>query len=941
MAENIFGSLIRVVYEVLGAQKAKKEIVDTEVAINQTFDTMERKAKVPARLAAQMDMLSNSMKKVGFSSQQIEQVTQNFKNISPLAQLSAASVNRLQTSLVQAGATQPQISKLMGSLEVDSRLPVAVSSMSKLMGILQRAAIVAPIWMLVRNAMMSVFSLIQNQLKFIVDMEDAMARIQIVGKGTTEEFNNLKFSLIGLALEYGTSASEALNAAKIFAQQGKTVAETFVLTRVAMIGAQVLGQDVKTTTEDLTAAMNSFNIPASNATGIIDKLINVEKQFAVTSVDLSSGIKVVGATANQMGVSLSALAGDITAIIEVTRKTGSEAARGLQFMYSRLLTSAKPVIEQLTGIKFYLDANNKATSSLTGTLRSATDILDELALSWGNLTNQERLQVAESLGSKRQMTIVNALMDNYNHSIDARIVALTSAGSAEKAFNIIQETTSFKLKQLSSSWNALTAAMADTSAFKGVIDFLDKIIVGYATLIDAGKGYRILLSQQTAQQLSDVETRQSQIDSMEELINVRNKLMLGPQSKETTSRIELINKTLETTVKTFPELKVNLTTGTSSELKESISNIQDKLLREKVTLQFGVDFNAKIMGLQDRKKTLTKLLGGLPEQVFEVDKGLAKNREELLGIDKQIASVEIEQKEEVEKQYAFAKTLQILKTRYNDDAEDTTKEITKLTDKEIEQLNLEREMMNFTMLTNASLEEQIQKRIELTNLAEKSLSEHEMALELSKLETQLLDAKLKKRDEEVARLGSLALQYEKLDRNAADYYEKRRELELAAELSMKSPESLAASFAAGKPGTLEYDTIIKFWDSFSNEAQAAMEQTSWLFRSKIPGMPEIPLIKTGKSVPTAKNTADKAVELLNVIIEQKGFATAEDITNLLNNPEPTAIINTTNKAAEILNIIIEQRGFTTADDIANLVGPALLNNPDFVSAFTSKSRKII
>jgi hypothetical protein len=91
-------------------------------------------------------------------------------------------------------------------------------SMSDFSKALQRAAVVAPVWMLLRSAMMSVMNLVKSQIKFLFDMEDAMARIQIVGKGTAEQYDVLKQSLIGLSLAYGISSTEALKAAVIFAQ---------------------------------------------------------------------------------------------------------------------------------------------------------------------------------------------------------------------------------------------------------------------------------------------------------------------------------------------------------------------------------------------------------------------------------------------------------------------------------------------------------------------------------------------------------------------------------------------------------------------------------------------------------------------------------------------------------------------------------------------------
>lgn len=702
---------------------------------------------------------------------------------------------------------------------------------------LQRAAIVAPVWMALRSAMQGVIQLVQSQIKFLLDLEDAMARIQIVGQGTKEQFDNLKTSLVGLSVAYGISSSEALNAAKIFAQQGKTISETFVLTRTAMIGAQVLGQDVATTVEDMTAAMNAFNIPAQNATSIIEKFIAVEKAFAVTSKDLSEGVKVVGATANQVGVTLSALSGDITAVIEVTRKSGSEAARGLQFIYARLLTSAKPVIQQLTGIKFNLDANGEATDKLTGTLRSATDILDELASKWGTLTNEEKLNIATSVGSKRQLVVLNALMQNYTRSLDARVVALTSAGQSERALGILMETTRFKAQQTAAAMNALTLAVGDTGAWKGLLDSLTTAALFYTKLISFEKGYRIELAKESAAQFANIETRQTQISNIEELIKLRDKLASAGKSDENIKRLELINKAIAETVKNQPTLKLALESGNIENFTKTKKDIEDKLLREKITIQVGVDFLPKLAALDKRKGELEESLSEIAPVVKPIfgKKALA----EVLSLEEKRKKLLKEQREESEKQFILAKSQKISKEL--EDEEELAIVRGELTAKEKEELDIERQINNFKILGEHTTEEQLNKEIELVKASQNVYDAHQKTLKISQLENQVIDARLKKRDEEITRIGSLALQFEKASKS------EQKRITRAAELSLMEPERLASIFQ-GQEGFLgDKQIILDFWTSFSKEAQTAIEQSSTLFKELFIKLPKI-------SVPNAIST---------------------------------------------------------------------------------------
>ena len=898
MPDGMYNHLIKVDFKVNNAEGAKTEVTSTVDSINRAFDSLGKKATMPRQLESQLSAISGAMKELGFSEQQVAGVFNEFKSAGPAVKFTAEGLNTLKSALQKTGATQPQINSLMKSLSTKVNVPT--NKINDFQRALARAAIVAPVWMALRSAMMSVISLIKNQISFILEMEDAMARIQIVGKGTAEEYDNLKYSLLGLSLAYGVSASEAMKAAKVFAQQGKTVAETFTLTRAAMIGAQVLGKDVATVVEDLTAAMNAFNIPAQNATSIIDNLINVERQFAVTSADLSSGIKVTGATANQMGVTLAELAGDITAVIEVTRKSGSETARGLQFIYARLLTSGKPIIEQLTGIKFYLDEQGKSTSALTGTLRSATDVLDELASKWGNLTNEEKLNIAVATGSKRQITVMMALMQNYNHAIDARIAALTSAGEAEKALGILQDTVTYKTKQLGSAWNALTATIVDTGAWKGLLDNMAYSITFFAKLTNAVKGYRIEIAKEVGDELAVIETQQNQISSISELIKIRNKLLSAPTSDENTKRIEKLNEAITTITEGNPTVKLALESGNPEELRKAVDSISDMLLRKKIVTQVKVDFLPDLQALSDKRADLQRAL----EDIAPIARNLMgkKIAKDIQDVDKQSLEIQKKQTAEIQKQFKLAKDKGLAQEMIDED--ERVRLAGELTAAEKEDLEIQKQLSNYRYLSNATTEQQIQKEIELIKNATMLYDVHERNIKLSQLENKLLDERLQKKEDERKKMLSLAKQYEEGDAS------ERARITRVTELSKMAPETLARQY---EDDLYDKGIITDYWSTFSQEAQRAIEDT---------------IIKMS-DLPSLKSDYDLQLESLDRL-SQIGKTTGET----------KSLANIANYGAKEININVEAGGMPTAEEIVRIINEetfkALLADDEFQRMFAKK-----
>ena len=674
---------------------------------------------------------------------------------------------------------------------------------------MRRAVIVAPIWMLMRGAMMAVFNTIRDQVKFLIDLETAMTRIKIVGKGTVDEYKNLQNALVGLAYTYGTTGSEAAEAALIFAQQGRTVKETIELTRAAMLASKILGTDIKTAVDDMTAAIEGFQLGIGDATSVVDKWINVERQFAVTSKDLADATKVAGASAHQLGITMSEFLGDVTAVVEVTRKSGSEAARGISFIYARLLTSGKKTVEQITKIPFYLNATGQATNEVGTQLRSVSSILEELAGKWDSLTTQEKLNIATALGSKRQMVVLNALMQNYTASLDARIAALTSAGAAERAFALIQDTTATKLKQVAAAWNVLTTAIGDTSGFKTSLSLFDKMIINLTALISYEKAYAALYSREINKVQLANETRLNEVKSIEELISVRNKLAKAPQTIENIDRLKKVQDAINAISAKEPRIRVAIETGSTEDLKKSIEDRLKELEVEKIRLNVSLEFEPKIATIEDEIKNLQNKLR------FTGGTEAVKVRGELVIKEKEVKKLYETQAKTLDEQYKIQKGQEAARQALVDGFEEEESISEELTDAEKERLDIEQELLKIRYTGTTSMETQIQKEMELVKQSKNLYDAHTKNLKLEELGIKLLDTKLQKRKEEENSLRSLIMQYDK-----ADMFEKGK-IRRATELLKLSPEELGRAYEGDQ---FDKTVIIDYWNSFSDEGQRAIEE---------------------------------------------------------------------------------------------------------------------
>jgi len=500
-----------------------------------------------------------------------------------------------------------------------------------------------------------------------------------------------------------------------------------------MVASQVLGTDIKTTIDDLTAAVEGFNIPVSDSITIIDKWINVERQFAVTAKDLADATKTAGATANQLGVSMSEFLGDITAIIEVTRKTGSQAANALQMVYLRLTTNGKKSLEQIAKIPLYLTKQGEATSAITEKQRSLTDILEELAGKWNTLSETQKKQIAVDVASKRQTVSFMALMQNYTTSLDARIAALASTGASERAFGIIQETVAVKLERLTASWNGLTVAIADTGAWKTGIDAANAFLEVLTEIINKKAAIEAAGNKEKVATQKGTDTQKSQLNSLKELIQMRDRYLQRPPTDKNTETLNKIDEAIKD-IEAGGYFKLNiLDEKESSKTIERIDKIIDYINTREIKLNVQTDFNVK---KEQLTKDMQKLkFGVIPELAIGTKKRIEAEKE-LFNIENQLANLGEEQTKELDKQLALYDSKKIAEEEFKKYGYIESLLASELTDSEEQKLNIQ-EKLNFAKSSGVLTSQQLlDLEIELVNNATALYGGHARTLKLAELESE-------------------------------------------------------------------------------------------------------------------------------------------------------------------------------------------------------------
>ena len=280
---------------------------------------------------------------------------------------------------------------------------------------------------------------IKDTVKVFAEVDHAIAQISKVLPQVGTNINTIRNEAFRMGKTFGVSITEVLSGMSTWAQLGFNQIQILKATEAALLGVNTTGLSNSQITDAMTAAIFSYGVKVENVTGIIDKWMAVQAQFAVTGADLANALFKVGSAAEDFGLTIDQLNGIITAIGTVTRATGSEVGNAFKTILSRLPQEDTVKAFQTIGVAVFKSENQ---------FRNFFDVLGDVAKKWPELTDAERADIAQRAAGVRQYSKFIALMNDFSLAQQAVLVSQNSVG-ASFAANIIETQT------LTKSWASL------------------------------------------------------------------------------------------------------------------------------------------------------------------------------------------------------------------------------------------------------------------------------------------------------------------------------------------------------------------------------------------------------------------------------------------------------------------------------------------------------
>lgn len=258
-----------------------------------------------------------------------------------------------------------------------------------------------------------------------VQVEKQLKNINVILQASDKVFKKFGSDLFQVASNTGQAFSAAADAAGEFARQGLSISKTLQATQAALILTRQTGLEASKSVEALTAAVNTFDREGLTHIDIVNKMASVDAAFAVSSADLAEGLKRVGSSAVDAGLSLDQLNAAIAATQQISARGGAIIGNSFKTIFARLQTS--DVQQALNDIGI-------ATKDANGEFINAIEILQTLSNTLASLPAQQRADIIEDVAGKRQINTLRALLSGLRGEYSLFQKALdASANSADAA----------------------------------------------------------------------------------------------------------------------------------------------------------------------------------------------------------------------------------------------------------------------------------------------------------------------------------------------------------------------------------------------------------------------------------------------------------------------------------------------------------------------------
>ena len=339
--------------------------------------------------------------------------TTNISSFKAELENSGISIKQLSTDMASLGPAGVRAFGLMTTEILTTNLQLKETN--SLIDSMGRTMINTVKWGIASSVMNTFTQSVQGAFQYVQSLEKSLTNIRIVTGDSTEKMAQFAEQANRSAQALGRSTLDYSKASLTFYQQGLNDQDVQARTEATLKAQNITGAGQQMA-DYLTSVWNGYKVANEEAELYVDKLAAVADSSASDMSQLAIAMSKVASTANAMGVDVDQLNAQIATVVATTRQAPESVGTAFKTIYTRMndiktgSDEAEISLGRYSGTMAELGFN---VLDATGHLRDTGQVMEEIGGRWQDLTREQQIYLAQTMGGQRQVNQLMALFDNW------------------------------------------------------------------------------------------------------------------------------------------------------------------------------------------------------------------------------------------------------------------------------------------------------------------------------------------------------------------------------------------------------------------------------------------------------------------------------------------------------------------------------------------------
>lgn len=478
--------------------KAKKQIQELQTLLNKIAYSGTT-ASPGSKMAADLRQASEAAKQLQYHLNNAFNVKTGNFDLSLLdrsLKSSKANITDLSRELLKAGQSgQQAFLGLAQSISLADQPMLKISNRLKELGVSLKNAVK---WQLSSSIVHGFMGSIQSAYGYAQDLNESLNNIRIVTGYNVDRMAEFADQANKAAKALSTTTTEYTDASLIYFQQGLSDADVKKRTDTTIKLANVTGQSVEETANQMTAIWNNFEDGSKSLDYYADVITALGAATASSSKEISEGLNKFSAVAKSVGLSYEYASAALATVTATTRQSADIVGNAFKTLFARIQgLNLGETLDDGTTLNKYSEALFKVGINIkdqSGQLKDMNTILDEMGNKWGTLEKDQQIALAQTVAGVRQYTQLIALMENWDFFKENLGTAFGSEGVLNKQADIYAESWEAASKRVKASAESIYQNLIDDEFFISINNGLANLLTGIGAFVKEMGGAKALLT---------------------------------------------------------------------------------------------------------------------------------------------------------------------------------------------------------------------------------------------------------------------------------------------------------------------------------------------------------------------------------------------------------------------------------------------------------------